>query len=157
MRLAEFKNILDQINEINFSDSFGNPIAPHFHITEVGQVSKKYIDCGGTVREDVFVNFQLWHAEDYDHRLSPSKLLDIIKVSEEQLQLQDADIEVEYQGNTIGKYALEFIDGKFVLENKNTNCLAQDQCGIPEEKLPKKKIKVRLGEQPTCSPNSGCC
>src|SRR5690554_4988855 len=45
---------------------------------------------------------------DYDHRLHPEKLLSIIELSEKVLELKDQEIEVEYQGQTIEKFALEF-------------------------------------------------
>jgi hypothetical protein len=40
---------------------------------------------------------------------------------------------VEYQAETIGKYDLGF-NGKILLLNKQTACLAEDACGIPQEK-----------------------
>ena len=43
---------------------------------------------------------------DFDHRLAPTKLINIIDLAEEKLQLEDLDIEVEYQGTTIQKFGL---------------------------------------------------
>ena len=48
-------------------------VPSHFHVTEVGKITKHFIDCGGTVRNEEVVNFQLWQADDYDHRLHPEK------------------------------------------------------------------------------------
>ena len=101
------------------------------------------------------VNFQLWNADDLEHRLKPGKLLNIIKLSEEKLGIEDHEIEVEYQSETIGKYDLEFNGKTFVLRNKMTACLAQDACGIPSEKV--KRNLSELKPVSKCTPNSGCC
>ena len=87
---------------------------------------------GGTVREEQAVNFQLYTATDYDHRLSTEKLISIIELSEKALNLPDAEIEVEFQGRTIEKYGLAFVNGQFHLTMKQTDCLAKDKCGIPQ-------------------------
>jgi hypothetical protein len=34
---------------------------------------KNFIDCGGKVRNETVVNFQLWNANDFEHRLKPKK------------------------------------------------------------------------------------
>ncbi|QIH32867.1 DUF6428 family protein [Sphingobacterium sp. DR205] len=157
MKLSEIKEILQGLENVAFKLEDGTFVPEYFHVTEVGQITKNFIDCGGVIRKEKSVNFQLWNADDYEHRLKPGKLLNIIKLSEEKLGLEDGDIEVEYQSGTIGKYDLGF-DGKtFVLKNKTTTCLAQDACGIPAEK---QKINlVQLGVNPgsSCTPGSGCC
>ncbi len=71
---------------------------------------------------------RLWDANDFEHRLKPKKFLDIITLSEKVLGIKDFEIEVEYQDTTIGKYDLEFNGENFELVNKQTACLAQDQC-----------------------------
>ncbi|MFZ4262460.1 DUF6428 family protein [Sphingobacterium sp. HJSM2_6] len=154
MKLSEVKSILNQLETVEFQLENGQFVPEHFHVTEVGQVQKNFIDCGGVIRTETKVNFQLWNADDYDHRLKPGKLAQIIRLSEEQLGIEDADIEVEYQAETIGKYDLDFNGKSFVLKNKQTACLATDACGIPSQ-----KPKVKIGELPirTCSPDSGCC
>ena len=126
-------------------------------MTEVGQVTKHFIDCGGTVRNEKVVNFQLWEANDVDHRLAPQKLKDIISLSKKVLGVEDAEIEVEYQGDTIGKYGVEFNGKDFVLTSTTTNCLAQDKCGIPADKLKVNLSDVQHKSQSCCTPGSGCC
>lgn len=155
MKLSEIKSVLSTLEMVNFKLPNGSFVAEHFHVTEVGQITKKFIDCGGTVREEKVVNFQLWEAHDFDHRLKAEKLLNIIKLSETILGIEDAEIEVEYQEGTIGKYHLEFKNGNFELISTQTACLAQDQCGIPAEK---QKIKLSdLETVSSCKPGSGCC
>lgn len=157
MKLSEIKTILPTLENVEFELENGTFVPEHFHVTEVGTVTKHFIDCGGTIRNEKVVNFQLWNADDFEHRLKPTKLLNIIRLSEEKLGIEDDEIEVEYQDTTIGKFDLEFNGKNFVLKNKTTACLAQDACGIPVEKQ-----KVNLSELSTrqtscCTPNSGCC
>jgi len=154
MKLSEIKSRLQEIDTIGFQLPNGSFVPGHFHVTEVGRVSKHFIDCGGTVRKEEVANFQLWEANDYDHRLHPEKLVNIIELSQRVLGLEDLEVEVEYQGDTIGKYGLEF-DGKhFLLTTKLTDCLAKDKCGIPPEKL---KVPLSQLQSSACDPNSGCC
>jgi len=111
MRLSEIKNNLQGLKRIAFQLPNGELVPSHFHVTEVGKITKNFIDCGGTVRNEEVINFQLWNANDYDHRLHPEKLVKIIELSEKVLELKDSEIEVEYQGQTIQKFGLDF-DGK---------------------------------------------
>ncbi|HLW14530.1 MAG TPA: DUF6428 family protein [Flavobacteriaceae bacterium] len=155
MKLSEVKTVLKELNTIGFKLPNGELVPNHFHVTEVGKVSKHFIDCGGTVRKEEVVNFQLWNADDYNHRLHPEKLLHIIELSEKTLDLDDVEIEVEYQADTIAKFGLAFDGTNFLLTSKQTDCLAKDKCGIPEAK-PKLKLS-ELKKAATCTPNSGCC
>lgn len=157
MRLSEIKEILPALENVEFQLENGNFVPEHFHVTEVGQITKKFIDCGGVIRNEKVVNFQLWNADDYEHRLKPGKLLHIIQLSEEKLGIEDSEIEVEYQGETIGKYDLEFNGKNFVLKSKTTACLAQDACGIPSEKQKKNLAELSVTPTSGCTPGSGCC
>lgn len=154
MTLSEIKEILPRLENVEFQLEDGTFVPEHFHVTEVGQITKNFIDCGGTIRNEKVVNFQLWNADDYEHRLKPNKLLNIIQLSEKHLGIENGEIEVEYQAETIGKYDLEFNGKNFVLKNKQTACLAMDACGIPAEKP---KVKLSEIQSSCCTPNSGCC
>lgn len=155
MKLSEVKQILPTLENVEFQFENGTFVPEHFHVTEVGMINKNFIDCGGVIRNEKVVNFQLWNADDLEHRLKPGKLLNIIKLSEEKLGIEDHEIEVEYQSETIGKYDLEFNGKTFVLRNKMTACLAPDACGIPSEKV--KRNLSELKPVSKCAPNSGCC
>ena len=155
MKLSEVKTQLKNLEVLNFQLENGTPVPEHFHVTEVGVISKHFIDCGGVVRNEKVANFQLWDANDFDHRLKPQKLLNIIALSEQKLGMEDLEVEVEYQADTIGKYDLGFNGKNFVLQSKETNCLASDKCGIPQEKL---KVSLKnLTPENSCTPGSGCC
>lgn len=148
MKLSEIKNYLNSLNSIQFSLPDGTLVPSHFHVTEIGHIQKQFVDCGGSLRKEEVINFQLWTSDDYDHRLSSPKLQSIIQMSEEKLALDDLPIEVEYQGATIGKYDLEFDGEKFLLISTQTDCLAQDKCIV---------TPAVETAQTQCAPGSGCC
>jgi CDP-diacylglycerol pyrophosphatase len=139
MRLSEFKNKLRELDKIKIDG-----VPDHFHITEIGIVKKEFIDCGGTNRSESSVTFQLWVANDKDHRLTTEKLLGIIGKAEKEFLIKNLDVEVEYQKDTIGKYGLTYKEDRFFLTNKQTDCLAKDKCGIEVV-------------QDDCCSGQGCC
>jgi hypothetical protein len=156
MKLSEIKNHLGTLESVTFLLPNGTAVPKHFHVTEVGQVTKNFIDCGGKIRNERVVNFQLWEANDFDHRLAPQKLLNIIALSEKALGIEDLEIEVEYQNETISKYDLDFNGNEFILIAKHTNCLAQDKCGIPADKLKVNLVDLQ-NENKSCTPGGKCC
>ena len=157
MKLSEIKEVLKTVEAVNFELPNGTFVPEYFHVTEVGLVTKNFIDCGGTVRKETVVNFQLWDANDYEHRLKPQKLIHIIELSEKVLGIEDNEIEVEYQNTTIGKYDLDFNGRNFTLINKQTACLAQQQCGIASDKPKVKLSQLNTDNANSCTPGGGCC
>ena len=59
MKLNELKSILATNENVEFELPSGELVETHFHVTEVGQISKHFVDCGGTLRTERVVNFQL--------------------------------------------------------------------------------------------------
>jgi hypothetical protein len=157
MKLSDIKSQLSGLNQLTFQLPNGTKVPAHFHVTEIGQINKKFIDCGGTIREEKVVSFQLWEAGDFDHRLGPKKLLDIIELSEKALGLEDLEVEVEYQGKTIEKYGLDFYEDIFHLTHKTTDCLDKDKCGIPATKPKIRLSNFQSVQTSCCSPDSGVC
>jgi hypothetical protein len=157
MKLSEFKSNLTGMTTVSFQLPDGSTVPAHFHITEVGHVQKRFIDCGGTTRLEDRICFQLWEAEDFDHRLQAEKLMKIIELSERTLNLPDEEIEVEYQSATIGKYQLAFNGNSFELLTTQTACLAEDKCGIPPSKLKLNLVELTPSTKTTCTPGGGCC
>lgn len=155
MTISEIKNHLANSETIAFELPDGSLVPSHFHVTEVGRVVKDFIDCGGKRRKEEVANFQLWEADDYDHRLHPEKLVHIIDLSQKTLEMGDLPIEVEYQGTTIGKYNLGHNGKNFTLDAKQTACLANDACGIPEKKEMVDLSAMTVGN--SCAPGGGCC
>ena len=158
MKLSTFRRHLDSLSDLNFVLPDGSKVPAHFHITEAGLNTRHFIDCGGTIRTEKHVNFQLWVANDTDHRLAPAKLEKIIAIAEPLFGEVDLDLEVEYQRESINRFGLSFDGKSFHLVPKFTDCLAKDNCGVPQEK--KKVSLASLGQQPVeacCSPEAGCC
>lgn len=158
MKLYELQEALTQLDQVKFVLPDRTIVPPHFHITEIGSVVKKYIDCGGAKREETSISLQLFTADDYDHRLSVKKLSGILRLSIDQLNLDNQEVEVEYQGDTIGRYHVQFDGRVFRLIPMQTDCLAKDKCGIPTEK-PRVRLSG-LGSRTSvdvCAPDSGCC
>lgn len=151
MLLSQFLLALNQVENFRFQTPNGEFVPPHFHITEVGMSHKHFIDCGGIERKESKVNFQLWSSDDVQHRLKPQKVIDIIRLSQQKIGVSDTEIEVEYQGTTIEKYALGFDGSNFQLLSQQTDCLAKDNCGIPE------KQPQNSESSSCCDPAAGCC
>ena len=137
MTLKEFKEELVKqtniIGDLLFEVDGGSIIPPYFHITEMGLKNKYFVDCGGTVRTESFITFQLWTAEDFNHRLAPTKLLELINKNEGLFNKPNLEVEIEYQTNTLGSYTLELDPNnklRYILKPRQTNCLAPDKCGV---------------------------
>lgn len=154
MKLSEVKKQLAGMDAVKFRLADGTYVPAHFHVTEIGQITKNFIDCGGTVRRENLVSFQLWTSDDTDHRLYAQKLLTIIALSEKALGIEDLEVEVEYQSGTIGKYSLEHNGQDFLLLNKKTTCLASDTCGVKVEKE-KTALPAEVAKS-CCTPGGGC-
>lgn len=139
MKLQEFKNNLKTstpLGSVLLKLEDGAIIPPYYHITEMGIKIKHFVDCGGTLRTEQCVTFQVWTADDFEHRVTVAKILDIIEKGEKIIGSVDLEIEMEYQTNTIGNYTLEPQESPLVytLKSTKTNCLAPDQCGVEKPK-----------------------
>lgn len=153
MTLEQVKQSLQTAQAVNFKLPTGAYVPEHIHVTEVGLITKHFIDCGGTIRNEKVVSFQLWNANDTDHRLKPQKLLNIINLSQQKLGIGNYEVEVEYQTDTIGKYSLHYNGKDFLLTPKQTACLAADACGIE----PSQQINETSNAKTCCTPGGGCC
>ena len=153
MLLSTFKQTLSKLDKLKFQLPNGQLVPSYFHITEVGKVTRNYIDCGGVLRQENKLNLQLWVSSDTEHRLKPDNILNILQLAEKQLGFSDLELEVEYQQTTVGRYKLALNGEVFELVNTQTACLAPNQCGIPQE-----KPRVRLTASGlSCDTDSGCC
>jgi hypothetical protein len=114
----------------------GDPIAAHFHVTEVGHVNRRFIDCGGTFRSLESCLLQTWVPDgDNDHRLTAGKLAKILELSRQVIPSDDLEVEVEYDCCVVAQYAVDSlaVEGDMLtvtLRNKKTDCLAREQCGV---------------------------
>lgn len=154
MNLQELKTASadSSIGSIEIHLPGGEVLPAHFHLTEIGRVTKDFVDCGGTRRNKTTCVLQTWLANDTDHRLSAEKLRAILGKSE-QLELEAAtEVEFEVQQNTLSMFSLTSatVEGgclKLKLEAMQTQCLAPDLCQVPN-------LSVIGGD--SCS-GPGCC
>ena len=153
MLLSAFKQTLSELDKLKFQLPNGQLVPSYFHITEVGKVTRNYIDCGGVLRQENKLNLQLWVSSDTEHRLKPDNILNILQLAENQLGFLDLELEVEYQQTTVGRYKLALNGEVFELVNTQTACLAPNQCGIPQEK-PRVRLTARGLSSNT---DSDCC
>lgn len=51
MRVSEIKSILPNLETVAFQLPNGTFVPKHFHVTEVGLITKNFIDCSRTVRQ----------------------------------------------------------------------------------------------------------
>ncbi|HSJ02969.1 MAG TPA: DUF6428 family protein, partial [Verrucomicrobium sp.] len=124
-----------------------------FHVTEVGRVHKTFLDCGGTLREVVTCQLQVWVGEDYQHRIETGKMAAILEKARPYLPDETVPVEVEYEDDVISQYVIEDHDLRadavvLILEHKHTDCLAKDRCILPGNGAD--------GAESRCS-TAGCC
>ena len=161
MTLKELKLALDRpgTRNVRFGFADGGQIEPHFHVTEVGKVTKDFVDCGGTRRTTESCVLQTYVANDFEHRLGTDTLAKVLQAAEPLALDDELPVEVEYQlrsahRGTIGLYQIAGCDISdeavtLMLAPKATACLAPDRCGI--------EILPQLADSPPCCGESGCC
>lgn len=142
MRLAELKTLLRShpVAYPRFTLPDGERIPAQFHITEVGHVTKRFIDCGGTLHAQTDTCLlQTWVSDaDPDHRLTAGTFAKILDLSAQVLPHEDVDVEVEYDCCGVAQYPITSAQaaGEHIelrLGEKHTDCLAKEKCGIDGE------------------------
>jgi hypothetical protein len=138
MKLDELKAKLTQHSDYGLRIFLpdGTEIPRDFHVTEVAHIAKKFVDCGGTVRTAETCVLQIWLASnDKDHRLTSGKAAAILELAQPLLPSGALEVEVEYGETVVAQYrvgALTVIglESRISLENKQTDCLAREACGL---------------------------
>lgn len=155
MNFEQFSNQLAGAGEIGLRLQLpsGEFVPAHFHVTEVGRVTKDFVDCGGVRRAEQTCVLQTLVASDVEHRLKADKLARILDLTEQLDLSPEIPVEFEIQGSTIQIFSLDQcrLDETHLtlsLMAKQTACLAPDKCGIGDA-LP------TLDN--SCGGDSGCC
>lgn len=155
MNLSQFQQALQATTAATLELRIGpqQTLPRHFHVTEVGLVTKDFIDCGGVRRRDQTCVLQTLVAHDTDHRLSPQKLAGILEKSAALGLDPHLPVDVELQGTSIETWrvvAAQMADNTliFTLEPKHTACLAEDLCGL---------AVLPLTTVSGCGGSTGCC
>lgn len=138
MKLSEFKAALSAHPDLNlrFVLPDGTRVPAHAHVTEVARIDKRFVDCGGTLRNDTFCRLQTWVADDFHHRLNAGKLLGILNKAATILGPDDLELDVEHEVGWISQFPVagcEAAGSELVLKlsARHTACLAEDQCRRP--------------------------
>ena len=154
---ATLKKTLEENPDCSLQFVFpdGGSIPAHFHVTEVGHVTKDFIDCGGTRRTTSTCVLQTLVAHDIDHRLTSTRFASILLLTGSVLPSDDLPVEVEYDEGTTSLFELVEIEVRdscvsMLLGPKHTACLAPDKCGLDDASGP-------AADQPTaCEPSENC-
>lgn len=162
MKLAELKSILSQRPAANlrFVLPNGDSVPAHAHVTEVARIDKRFIDCGGTLRNDSLCRLQTWFSDDTDHRLTAGKLVKILEKAASVLASDELEVDVEHEVGFITQFPLasvEVVADEIILRltERHTACLALDKCkpsqATPSEFSP---LKFNFTEK---QPPTKCC
>ncbi|MFL6595463.1 MAG: DUF6428 family protein [Chthoniobacterales bacterium] len=138
MKLNELKSLLRSHPSSfpRFVLPDGDQIPAHFHITEVGHITKRFIDCGGTLHDrSETCLLQTWFSDnDPDHRLNAVIFAKILDLGRQVLPHDDLEVEVEYDDCGVSQFPIEnaTLIGDHLelrLSKKKTDCLAKEKCG----------------------------
>ena len=152
MKISTLRSILtlhaDAFPRFTLPD--GDQIPAHFHVTEVGHLARKFIDCGGVTGESEACVLQTWVGQDVEHRLTAARLDQILQLGARVLPERDLDVEVEYDCCVVAQYPIvaaaaagDYLE--LTLGNKKTQCLARER-------------RSAEAESDCCTaPSSTCC
>jgi hypothetical protein len=126
----------------------GDFIPMHAHVTEVGHVAKKFIDCGGVLGSSDSVVLQTHVGKDTEHRLPSDRFLKILQLGERVVPHDGMEVAVEYDCCVVAQYSIarahaagEHLD--LILGRKRRQCLASQR----------RKTAPTMG----CCATSDCC
>ncbi|SDR85950.1 DUF6428 family protein [Opitutus sp. GAS368] len=141
MNLQELKACLQKCPELGLAIALpdGRRVPAHCHVTEVGHVTKKFVDCGGAFRASEACVLQTYVGSSVDdgHRLTAGKLAHILGFADSFLPTGELPVEVEYEDELVSQYRVEgagLVGDVLTLQLglKHTDCLAKEKCGIDE-------------------------
>lgn len=128
------------------------PAPVSFHITEVGLVTKTFIDCGGKTHSVSTCQLQAWVGPDVDHRIETAKLAGILEKSAAIVPNDFLEVEIEYEAPILSQFPV--LDARItgdavvlVLGTKHTDCLAKELCIVPSPGA----------NGDACCASTGCC
>ena len=132
MKLNELKSLLEANPSLlpRFVLPDGDQIPAHFHITEVGHVTKRFIDCGGKLHETIHTSLLQTHVgNDVEHRLTAATFAKILELGQKILPHDDIEVEVEYEDCALTQSPITraIVGSEYVelqLGEKHTDCLA---------------------------------
>jgi len=165
MNLTTFHNHVAEHSDhgLVFRFPSGETLPLHFHITEVGKVTKDFVDCGGARRTSHTCRLQTLVANDVDHRLLTDKLSGILAKTIEVLSLDgDLTVDVEIQRETIAVYeiascAVANNTLTFTLQPTKTACLAPEACKLDTTPNTLQILPINGGSGICDDTSTDCC
>ena len=115
----------------------GDYIPAHAHITEVGHITRSFIDCGGLIGQEQKVLLQTKVGNDTDHRLRADRLARILQLGQKVVPRADLDVDVEYDCCVVAQYPVVDVRSKgdyldLSLGRRQTQCRARQRRETPE-------------------------
>src|SRR3954468_8858113 len=157
MNISELKASLSRYpkHTVRFALPTGSRIPPHAHVTEVAQIDKKFVDCGGTFRTDSGCGLQTWVPDATGHRLTAGKLFGIWEKARGLIKDDGLEVEIEHEAPFISQFPIVEVKPEgdslvLALGGKHTDCLAKDRC------LPPKQIQTGFKPLPALQ-QTACC
>jgi Family of unknown function (DUF6428) len=134
MKLKTLRDILrrhaDTLPQFVLPD--GSTIPHHAHLTEVGHVVKKFIDCGGQTGVEEKVLLQTHVGSDTEHRLRSDRFANILELGRSVLPNDQLEVEVEYDCCVVAQYPISEVKRQgehldIVLQRGRTQCRARER------------------------------
>ena len=153
MKLSDLRSVLERYPATfpRFILPQGDFIPAHAHVTEVGHVTKNFIDCGGVLGRSEAVVLQTHVGQDTDHRLKSDRFARILQLGERVLPHDRLEVEVEYDCCVVAQYPIEAVklSGEHLdvlLGKRRTQCLAKER-----------NKPVAVLSEACCAASSDCC
>ena len=151
MKLSQLNQVLENHPKTlpRFTLPDGSQIPPHMHVTEVGHVVRKFIDCGGLTGKEENIVLQTHVGSDVDHRLRSDVFAKILRLGRNVLPATDLDVSVEYDCCVVSQYPIsDFkIDGDnlhLMLSANRTQCRERERRSAQEASM-------------CCGASASCC
>ena len=127
----------------------GDYIPAHAHVTEVGHVTKNFIDCGGLTGKEEKIVLQTHVGDDTDHRLRSDRFAKILRLGNRIIPNADLDVDIEYDCCVVAQYPIAEAaqDGEhlnLILQRGRTQCRARER-------------RESETAAPCCAVSAACC
>ena len=127
----------------------GDYIPAHAHVTEVGHLVRKFIDCGGMTGKEEKVVLQTHVGDDTDHRLRSDRLGEILRLGNRVIPSADLDVNIEYDCCVVAQYPIAEATSEgehlnLILQRGRTQCRARER----------REVETAAG---CCVTSAACC
>jgi hypothetical protein len=153
MKLSQLRSALQRHPDTlpRFVLPDGDFIPAHAHITEVGHVTRNFIDCGGVIGRSETVLLQTHVGQDVDHRMRSGRFAKILALGDRVLPHDQLDVEVEYDCCVVAQYPIDEVKPgvehlDVILGSRRTQCRDRER-----------QKTAGATEDACCTTASACC